>query len=211
MRLILIGPPASGKGTQAEALKERLSIPHISTGDMLRAAVRDATPLGQEAKGYMEAGKLVPDDLVIRMTLERLQRPDARAGFLLDGFPRTRAQAEALDRALADAGLGLDAVVLVDVPDEVVLERMTGRRTDPQTGKIYHTVYNPPPPEAADRVVQRPDDNPESVRVRLDKYHQETEPVIPHYEAEGLLKRVDGRASPAEVTAAILRILGEEA
>jgi adenylate kinase len=209
MRLILIGPPASGKGTQAAVLKEKLGIAHISTGDMLRAAVKEGTALGEEAESYMSAGQLVPDDLVIRMVLERLQKPDASEGFLLDGFPRTQPQAEALDAALDEAGLGIDAVVFIDVPDEVVLERMTGRRTDPETGTIYHMTFNPPPAEVADRVVQRPDDNPASVKVRLEKYHSETEPIVSHYETKGLLKSIDGQQAPDEVTAAILEQLGK--
>ncbi|MFH0910260.1 MAG: adenylate kinase [Planctomycetota bacterium] len=209
MRLILIGPPASGKGTQAAVLKDALGIAHISTGDMLRAAVKQGTPLGREAEDYMRAGKLVPDELVIRMVLERLKAGDAQKGFLLDGFPRTAAQAEALDKALARAGLAIDAVVFLDVPDEVVLERMTGRRSDPRTGAIYHLVYNPPPPEAAGRVVRRPDDNPEAVRVRLEKYHDETAPIIPFYAGKGLIRRVSGLARPEAVTASILKALEE--
>jgi adenylate kinase len=209
MRLILIGPPASGKGTQAERLKEELNVAHISTGDMLRGHVKQQTDLGKEAKEYMDAGKLVPDDLVIRMVKERLKEPDARNGFILDGFPRTRPQAEALDGALKEAQAELDAVVLIDVPDEVVMDRMTGRRTDPETGKIYNLNFNPPPPEIADRVIQRDDDNPESVRTRLEKYHAETEPVIPYYEEKGLLKRIDGQAAPDEVTAKVLAALGK--
>jgi adenylate kinase len=209
MRLILIGPPASGKGTQAERLKQELGIAHISTGDMLRAAVKEGTELGRQAKEYMDSGQLVPDELVIQMVLERLQKPDAANGFLLDGFPRTRPQAEALDKALKEAGVEIDAVVFIDVPDEVVLERMTGRRMDPETGKIYHTTYNPPPPEVADRVIQREDDNPESVKTRLQKYHAETAPIIPFYEEQGLVKRIDGQQAPEEVTEDILQALGK--
>ena len=208
MRLILIGPPASGKGTQAEILKEKLSIAHISTGDMLRAAVKNGTELGKEADGYMKSGQLVPDDLVIRMVLERLKEPDAGNGFLLDGFPRTEPQAKALDEALSEAGVDIDAVVFIDVPDETVLERMTGRRMDPETGKIYHATFNPPPAEIAGRVIQREDDNEDSVKTRLQKYHAETEPIIPFYEAKGLIKKIDGLQKPEDVTADILKALG---
>lgn len=209
MRLILIGPPASGKGTQAAVLKEKLGIAHISTGDMLRAALKKGTELGLKAKEYMESGGLVPDDLVIAMVQERLQEPDAKDGFLLDGFPRTRPQAEALDTALQQSGVDIDAVVFIDVPDETVLERMTGRRTDPETGTIYHMTFNPPPPEVADRVVQRQDDNPDSVKVRLEKYHAETAPIVPFYQAKGLIKEISGLQKPDEVTAAILAALGK--
>lgn len=208
MRLILVGPPASGKGTQAEILKNELGIAHISTGDMLRANVKEGADLGRQAKEYMDAGKLVPDELVIAMVQERLKEPDAKDGFLLDGFPRTRPQAEALDTALDEAGASIDAVVFIDVPDETVLERMTGRRMDPETGKIYHTTFNPPPPEVADRVIQRKDDNPESVKVRLEKYHAETAPIIPYYEEKGLLKRVNGLQKPEEVTRDVLAAIG---
>ncbi|MFW5856388.1 MAG: adenylate kinase [Planctomycetota bacterium] len=209
MRLILVGPPASGKGTQAEILKEKLGIAHISTGDMLRANVKEGTDLGKQAKEYMDAGGLVPDELVIAMVLERLKQPDAKDGFLLDGFPRTRPQAEALDKALDEAGVSIDAVVFINVPDETVLERMTGRRMDPETGKIYHTTFNPPPAEIADRIIQRKDDNPESVKVRLEKYHAETAPIIPFYEEKGLIKRIDGLQKPEAVTADVLQALGK--
>lgn len=209
MRLILVGPPASGKGTQAEVLKGKLNIAHISTGDMFREAIKNKTELGQKASEYMDKGHLVPDSLVIDMVLERLKKDDAKEGFLLDGFPRTTAQAEALDKALSDAGVDIDAVVFVDVPDEVVFDRMTGRRLDPETGKIYAMSYNPPPAEIADRVIQRPDDNPDAVKVRLEKYHNETEPVTDFYGKKGLVKKIDGQAKPDEVTAAIMKALGK--
>ncbi|RME76784.1 MAG: adenylate kinase, partial [Planctomycetota bacterium] len=208
MRLILIGPPGAGKGTQAKRLAARFGIPHISTGDMLREAVREGTELGRKAEAYMREGALVPDDLVIAMVIERLGRPDAARGFLLDGFPRTRAQAEALDRELERAGIALDAVVLIEVPDEQILERITGRRLDPETGEIYHVTFRPPPPEIASRLVQRSDDTEQACRKRLEKYHAETAPVIPYYEERGLLRRVDGTGSPDEVTERIVQALG---
>ena len=209
MRLILVGPPASGKGTQAEVLKEKLSIAHISTGDMFREAIKNKTELGQKASDYIAKGHLVPDSLVIDMVLERLEKDDAKEGFLLDGFPRTAAQAEALEEALNAAEVDIDAVVFVDVPDEVVFDRMTGRRLDPETGKIYAMSYNPPPAEIADRVIQRPDDNPDAVKVRLEKYHAETEPVTEFYGEKGLVKKIDGQQKPEKVTADILEALGK--
>ncbi len=207
MRLILIGPPGAGKGTQAARLVERFGIPHISTGDMLRAAVKAGTDLGREAEGHMKSGGLVPDEVVIGMAIERIAEPDAKDGFMLDGFPRTRPQAEALDRALADAGVALDAVVLIEVAEELIVERITGRRTDPETKRIYHLKFDPPPAEVADRLVQRKDDTEEACRTRLQKYADETAPIIPFYDAKGLLRRVDGVGSPDAVTARIIEAL----
>jgi adenylate kinase len=207
MRMILIGAPGAGKGTQAAHLVERYGIPHISTGDMLRAAVAEGTELGRKADEVMKRGDLVPDDLVIHMLLERISRPDCENGFLLDGFPRTRPQAEALDRALVKAGQVLDAVVCVDVDDEVVVRRIAGRRSDPQTGAIYHLEFNPPPAAAADRLIQRKDDTEEAARSRLRKYHAETAPVVPYYGAKGLLLRIDGDAAPAVVTDRLMSAL----
>jgi adenylate kinase len=200
MRLILVGPPGAGKGTQAARLIDSYGIPHISTGDMLRAAVKAGTELGQRADAYMKNGDLVPDELVIAMVVERLQQDDCAKGFMLDGFPRTTPQAEALDAALAEAGIGLDAVVLIEVPDELIEERIVHRRSDPETGTIYHLKFNPPADEAvAARLVQRKDDTAEACRARLAKYHSDTAPIVPFYEAKGLLKRVDGEGSPDEI------------
>lgn len=207
MRMILIGPPGAGKGTQAQRLIERYSIPHISSGEMLRAAVAEGTELGKQADGYMKAGQLVPDEVVIGMVIERIGKPDAAAGFMLDGFPRTRPQAEALDAALAAAGAALDRVLLIEVPDGLIVERIVGRRTDPQTGAIYHLKFNPPPPEIASRLVQRKDDTEEACRARLDKYHSETAPIVPFYEAKGILVRVNGDGSPDQVTRRIVDAL----
>jgi adenylate kinase len=207
MRMIFIGPPGAGKGTQAARLVERHRIPHISSGDMLRAAVAEGTALGRAADGYMKSGQLVPDDVVIGMVIERIAKPDCAGGFMLDGFPRTRPQAEALDKALAQAGVALDLVLLIEVPDDLILERITGRRSDPQTGAIYHVKFNPPPPDVAGRVVQRSDDTEEACRARLAKYHAETAPIVPFYEAKGLLRRVDGEGSPDQVTERIERAI----
>jgi len=208
MRMILIGPPGAGKGTQAARLVERYKIPHISSGDMLRAAVAEGTPLGRTADGYMKAGQLVPDDVVIGMVIERMRKPDCQGGFMLDGFPRTRPQAEALEQALAAAGIALDVVLLIEVKDDLILERIAGRRNDPQTGAVYHMKFNPPPPDVVDRVVQRSDDTEKAFGARLAKYHSETAPIVPFYEAAGLLRRVDGTGAPAEVEGRILRALG---
>lgn len=208
MRVILIGPPGAGKGTQAAWLKERLGVPHLSTGDMLRAAVREGTELGRQADGYMRRGELVPDELVIRMAVERIGQADCTNGFLLDGFPRTRAQAEALDAALQAAGAAIDAVLLIEVPDALIIDRITGRVQDPETGAIYHLRFNPPPPEVAPRVVQRKDDTEQACRARLDKYHSETAPVVPFYRARGLLRTVDGVGPPDEVSRRLLAALG---
>jgi adenylate kinase len=205
MRMILVGPPGAGKGTQAARLVEKLAIPHISSGDMLRAAVKEGTELGKQADVIMKAGKLVPDDVVIGMILDRIAKPDCANGFMLDGFPRTVPQAEALDAALQKAGKSLDAVVLIEVADSLIVERTTGRRSDPKTGTIYHVKYNPPP--AGLEVVQRADDTAEAVTERLVKYHNETEPVLPIYEAHRILKRVDGVGTPDEVTARLLAVL----
>jgi len=207
MRMILFGPPGAGKGTQAARLLERLGVAHLSSGDMLRAAVKEGTALGQAADGYMKRGELVPDQLVCDLIIERLAKPDCQQGFMLDGFPRTVPQAEALDRTMAAAGMALDLVLVIEVPDDLIVERIVGRRTDPVTGRIYHLRFDPPPAEVADRVVQRSDDTEEACRKRLEKYHSESRPVVPLFEPRGIVKRVDGVGTPDEVTARILAVL----
>lgn len=204
MRMILFGPPGAGKGTQAARLLERFQVAHLSTGDMLRAAVKAGSELGKAAEGYMKRGELVPDQLVCDLVVERLGQPDCENGFMLDGFPRTVPQAEALDQTLVRAGIALELVLVLEVPDELIVERITGRRSDPQTGAIYHLKFNPPPAEIADRVVQRADDTEEACRTRLAKYHAETTPVLPFYDAKGIVKRVDGVGTPDEVTARVI-------
>jgi adenylate kinase len=207
MRMVLVGPPGAGKGTQAARLLKQFNMPHISTGDMLRAAVSAGTPLGKEAEGYMNAGALVPDSTVIAMAIDRIQQPDAQVGFMLDGFPRTQPQAEALAEAMSEAGLTLDAVVLIEVADALIVERITGRRTDPVTKRIYHLKFDPPPADVAARLVQRSDDTAEACVARLNKYHAETAPIIPFYDARGILKTVDGVGQPDEVTQRLLSVL----
>ena len=200
MRMIFIGPPGAGKGTQAARLVERHGISHISTGDMLRAAVQAGTALGQEAQRYMSAGKLVPDGVIIGMVQERIQEPDCANGFMLDGFPRTLPQAEALDAALTESGIALDHVLVLEVADDLIVNRITGRRTDPVTGTIYHLEFKPPPAEIVGRLEHRKDDTEEACRARLASYHSQTSPIIPFYEAKGLVRRVDGVGSLEEVS-----------
>lgn len=168
---------------------------------MLRAAFEEGTELGKIAHEFMERGELVPDDLIIRLTIKRLRRADCAPGFILDGFPRTEPQARALDKALAAENLNLDAVLLYEVPDELILERITGRRIDPVTEHIYHLKFNPPPPEVVERLVQRADDSEEACRERMERYHAITEAIIPFYESKGLLRRINGVGTPQEVAA----------
>lgn len=208
MRMIFIGPPGAGKGTQAARLVEKHHFAHISTGDMLRAAVKAGTDLGKEAQRYMSAGQLVPDQVIIGMVRERIQEPDCAAGFMLDGFPRTLPQAEALDAALSEAGIALDNVLVLEVADDLIVQRITGRRTDPETGEIYHLEFKPPPADIVDRLVHRKDDTEDACRARLDSYHGQTAPIIPFYEAKGLVRRVDGVGSLDEVSARIADALG---
>ena len=205
MRLILLGAPASGKGTQAAVLTEKFGVPKISTGDMLRAAITAGSELGKQAEGLMSEGKLVPDSVVIGLVKERLSQPDAKNGFILDGFPRTVPQADALAALLAGLGTPLDKVVQIDVSRDLLEERATLRRTDIRTGHIYHLKYSPPPLGA--ELDHRADDQPETVKKRLDQYDAMTAALLPHYEKLGLLRRVDGVGSPSEITTRILAAL----
>ncbi|MBK7539139.1 MAG: adenylate kinase [Myxococcales bacterium] len=207
MRMILVGPPGAGKGTQAAKLVETYRIPHISSGEMLRDAVKEGTALGVKADGFMKSGQLVPDDVVIGMILERIAKADCAAGFMLDGFPRTLPQAEALDDAMNKAGVTLEAVVLIEIPDQMVVDRLSGRRTDPVTGTIYHMIFNPPPADVVSRLVQRKDDTVEAAVTRVAKYHSETAPVVPFYDGKGIVKRVDGVGTPDAITARITAVL----
>ncbi|MGD8740137.1 MAG: adenylate kinase [Desulfobacterales bacterium] len=183
MRLILLGGPGAGKGTQANLVKDRYRIPQISTGDMLRAALKEGTELGLKAKEYMDAGKLVPDDVIIGLVKERIKEPDCESGFLFDGFPRTIPQAD----AMKEAGVPIDAVVDIDVPDEEIIKRMSGRRVHLASGRTYHVVFNPPKEEGKDDetgepLIQRDDDQEETVRKRLEVYHAQTEPLVSYYQ-----------------------------
>jgi adenylate kinase len=204
LNLILFGPPGAGKGTQAARLQEDFRLPYVATGDILRAAVKDGTELGLKAKGFMDAGKLVPDDLVIDLIVDRIGADDARDGFILDGFPRTRAQADALGEAFDRLGRRITTVLLLDVPDEELVRRISGRRVSVKTGRVYHFESDPPKHEGrcdvdGSRLVQRDDDKPEVVEKRLEVYHDETEPLVAYYDERGLLRRIDGTRSPAEV------------
>jgi adenylate kinase len=196
--VILVGPPGSGKGTQAEFICKSFGVPQVSTGDMLRAAKRDGT-LDPEILAIMDSGKLVPDAAIIDLIAKRVELPDTKNGFLLDGFPRTVPQAEALDALLAKKGLKLDAVVQLDVARELLEERLVNRRMDRKTGKIYHLIYNPPPADA--ELEHRKDDQPATVKTRQDAYEAQTAALLPYYEAKGLLRRVDGVGKPEDVTA----------
>ena len=204
LNLILFGPPGAGKGTQAARLQEDFRLPYVATGDILRAAVRDGTELGLKAKGFMDAGELVPDELLIDLVVDRISADDARDGFILDGFPRTRAQADALAEAFERLGRRITAVLLFDVPDEDLVRRISGRRVSVKTGRVYHVETDPPKHEGrcdvdGSRLVQRDDDKPEVVKRRLDVYHEQTEPLVAYYDERGLLRRIDGTRSPTEV------------
>jgi adenylate kinase len=204
LNLILLGPPGAGKGTQAERLQEDFPLLYLATGNILRAAVAEETELGRKAKQYMSAGELVPDDVIIGVILDQLRDEEASDGFLLDGFPRTVAQAEALDEALEDFGRSLTAVLLIDTPDDEVVRRISGRRVSVKTGRVYHVDYDPPKHEGVcdvdgTRLIQRDDDSEATVRKRLAVYHEQTAPLVGFYEERGLLKRFDGRRSPSEV------------
>jgi adenylate kinase len=202
--LILLGPPGAGKGTQAERLQADFTLAHISTGDMLRAQVAQGTELGRKAQKYMSAGELVPDEVILGMIRERISEQDAREGFLLDGFPRNTAQADALDTTLADSGRRLTAALLIEVPDEEVVRRLAGRRVCLKGGHVYHVEFDPPKREGVcdqdgSRLIQREDDKEDTIRRRLEVYSQQTAPLISYYEEAGLLRRFDGQRDPNEV------------
>ena len=209
MKLILLGAPGAGKGTQADILCEKLDIPTISTGNILRAAVKNGTPTGLKAKAFRDAGRLVPDEVISGIISERLQEPDCAGGYILDGVPRTIAQAEALEKA----GIVFDSVVSLEVSDETIMERMSGRRVCPDCGASYHVVAVPPKSEGVcdkcgGKLIQRKDDAPETVKSRLEVYHKETEPLKAFYAERGLLKTVENQPTVEAISQAILRVLG---
>lgn len=208
MDLVLLGAPGAGKGTQGALLSEALGIPKIATGDMLRDAVRQGTELGLKAKSIMDAGQLVSDDIVLGLVRERLAG-DGAGGAIFDGYPRNVAQAQSLDGLLGELGRRIGAVVYIDVDDDAIVRRMSGRRTDPETGTVYHVEHNPPPPEIAGRCIQRPDDAEETVRHRLEVYRQSTAPLVDHYRQAGVpVHTVDGTRAIPQVQAEILGLLG---
>jgi adenylate kinase len=209
MDLILLGAPGAGKGTQGALLATELGVPKIATGDMLRDAVRDGTELGRQAKGYMDAGALVPDPVILGMVRERLSQDDARGGAVFDGYPRNAAQAGSLDEMLRGIGRAIDAVVYLEVDDDAIVRRMGGRRTDPETGSVYHVEHNPPPAAIAARCVIRPDDVEETVRTRLEVYRKSTAPLVEHYRAAGVpVHTVDGARPIETVQAELLGLVG---
>jgi adenylate kinase len=204
LNLILLGPPGAGKGTQADRLRSDFQVPFISTGEMLRANVQDGTELGRQAKQFMDAGELVPDGLIVAMVAARLQEDDAQDGFVLDGFPRTIEQAEALDRQLSELSRRITAALVIDVPDEEVVRRLSGRRVCKKSGHNYHVEFDPPKHEGVcdqdgSALIQRDDDKPEVILRRLKVYHDQTEPLIHYYDERGLMRRIDGTRRPAEV------------
>ena len=213
MKIVMLGAPGAGKGTQAKMIAERYQIPHISTGDIFRMNIKNGTELGKEAKTYMDAGKLVPDELTVKILLDRVSNEDCKNGYVLDGFPRTIPQAEVLTDALNKLNDKIDYALNVDVPDENIVNRMGGRRSCPSCGQVYHVVHMPPKQDGVcDKcgagLVQRDDDKPETVSQRLHVYHDQTQPLIEYYEKAGVLKNVDGTKDQKEVFEAITGILG---
>ena len=207
MNLMLFGAPGAGKGTQAKFLIEKYDIPQISTGDILRAAIADKTDMGMEAKNFMDAGQLVPDSTIIGIIKDRLAEDDCKKGFILDGSPRTLAQAEALKELMAKMEISLDKVISLNVPDELIVERITGRRTSKVTGKIYHIKFNPAVDEKEEDLIQRADDTEETVTKRLEAYHEQTAPLISFYTDMGVIVELDGTKDVSEVTADMLASL----
>ncbi|HTY55714.1 MAG TPA: adenylate kinase, partial [Candidatus Binataceae bacterium] len=208
----MLGPPGAGKGTQARMLEQKYGIPQIASGDLLRAAVRDRTPIGLEARRYMDRGALAPDELVVRLIEARLEEPDARRGYILDGFPRTIPQAEELDSALKRHSQHLDHVLAIVVPDDEVIKRISGRRTCRNCGAMYHMIFDPPRNQSIcndcnGELYQRDDDAEDTVRMRLEVYHAETNPLLSYYEQSGILTRIDGIGRPEEIQQRIVDVL----
>ena len=214
VKIVLLGPPGAGKGTQAKSISNRYSIPHISTGDIFRKNISEETPLGIEAKQYMDNGQLVPDEVTINMVKDRLTWEDCKNGYLLDGFPRTIPQAEALDKALAANNETVDYAINVEVPDENIINRMSGRRACVGCGATYHIEFNPTKVEGicdacGEKLILRDDDKPETVKNRLSVYHEQTQPLIDYYSKKGVLAEVDGTQSMENVFNAIVDVLGK--
>lgn len=212
LNLVLLGPPGSGKGTQGERLQEDLRLPYYATGDILRAAVRDGTELGRTAKEYMERGDLVPDEVIVGVIAERIDSSEALDGFILDGFPRTMPQAEALGAKLEELGRTVTAVLLIDVSDDEVVRRLGGRRTCEENGHVFHVEFNPPEREGVcdldgSELIVRDDDKPEVIRKRLETYHAKTEPLVNYYDQRSVLRRIEGAAPPDDVAEEIRRTL----
>lgn len=213
MKIIMLGAPGAGKGTQAIMIAEKYGVPHVSTGDMFRANIKNNTPLGVEAKKYMDAGQLVPDELTVKILLDRVAKDDCKNGYVLDGFPRTIPQAEVLENALKELNDAVDYAINVDVPDENIVKRMGGRRACLKCGATYHIEHVPPKKEGicdncGEELVLRADDQPETVKARLDVYHKQTQPLIDFYAERGILKNVDGTQDMNKVFADIVEILG---
>ena len=213
MKIIMLGAPGAGKGTQAKMLAEKYGIPHVSTGDIFRANIKDQTELGMEAKKYMDQGLLVPDELTVKILLDRVSKDDCKNGYVLDGFPRTIPQAEVLDKAVSDLNENIDFAINVDVKDENIIKRMSGRRACLKCGATYHIEHIPPKQEGicdkcGSELVLRDDDKPETVKKRLDVYHEQTQPLIDYYNKKGILREVDGSQDMKDVFNAITAILG---
>ena len=213
MKIIMLGAPGAGKGTQAKMIADKYQIPHISTGDIFRANIKNGTELGMEAKKYMDQGLLVPDELTVKILLDRVANEDCKNGYVLDGFPRTIPQAEALDAALEKAGAKIDYAINVEVPDENIVNRMSGRRACVACGATYHLVHIPPKAEGVcdtcgKELILRDDDKPETVKKRLGVYHEQTQPLIDYYTKKGALVEVDGTVDMEDVFNAIVKILG---
>lgn len=214
MKIIMLGAPGAGKGTQAKMIAAKYGIPHISTGDIFRANIKNGTELGAKAKEYMDKGLLVPDELVVDLVIDRFKEPDCEKGYVLDGFPRTIPQAEALDKALTAIGESVDYAINVEVPDENIINRMGGRRACVGCGATYHIVYSPTKEEGkcdtcGGELIIRDDDKPETVKNRLSVYHEQTQPLIDYYTNKGIIAEVDGTADMKDVFDAIVKILGE--
>ena len=213
MKIVMLGAPGAGKGTQAKKIAAKYAIPHISTGDIFRANIKNNTELGQKAKTYMDKGELVPDELVVDLIMDRFKEADCANGYVLDGFPRTIPQAEALDKALSANGESVDYAINVEVPDENIINRMSGRRACVGCGATYHIQFNPTKVEGicdacGEKLILRDDDKPETVKNRLSVYHEQTQPLIEYYSGKGVLKEVDGTQPMDDVFAAIVKILG---